>query len=404
MKPAIESRMLVRFAAIALPAASVMLLPPTRLTAQEAEQYALAGEEVAIYDIAGRVQMVATTGDEVVVEVRRGGGDSEALRVATGEIDGREALRVIFPDDDVVYPRMGRGSRTSFTVNENGTFGDGGDGLLDMLLDSDRVTVRGSGGGLEAWADLVIHVPAGREVAVHLGVGQATVRNVTGDLSIDAASGEITSRGTRGALWLDTGSGDITVADASGDINADTGSGDVYVTGVRGPRAYLDTGSGDIVASNVTAGEIEMDTGSGGIEADGLSGRDMNLDSGSGDISVTGITTEQLEVDTGSGSITIVNAAAEEATLDSGSGSVRVMLRSSVRTLVVDTGSGDVTIAVPPELGADIEFDTGSGDIELDVPVRALEIDDSYFRGRIGGGGGRVVVDTGSGNVSLVSS
>src|SRR5260221_2823754 len=37
---------------------------------------------------------------------------------------GRETLRVIYPDDEIVYRELGRGSNTTLRVRDDGTFND----------------------------------------------------------------------------------------------------------------------------------------------------------------------------------------------------------------------------------------------------------------------------------------
>lgn len=351
--------------AAALGFALAVLLPAVPLTAQQPERYTLAGDEVAVYDLAGVVELVPGTGSEVVVAVRRGGRDADALRIAAGDVGGREALRVIFPDDDIVYPALRGGHRTSLRVRGDGTFGD--DDRSDLLgFGSNRVTVRGSGTGVEAYADLRVEVPAGRRIQLFLGAGRAFVRNVNGAVRVDAAAAPVVAEGTRGPLWIDTGSGRVSVADANGDVEIDTGSGSVDVSRVNGRRLYIDTGSGSVSAGDVTADEVEIDTGSGSIE--------------------------------------VARVTAGEVSLDTGSGSIDVELLADIRSLLVDTGSGGVTVSVPQDIGAEIEIDTGSGGIDLDLPVTVSRIERSHFRGRLGDGSGRIEIDTGSGSVRLTGS
>src|ERR671931_315169 len=71
--------------------------------AQEREGRTVPGDDVAIYNLAGQLRAEAGSGSDVVVEVTRGGRDGDRLRVETGRIGRRETLRVIFPQDDIVY-------------------------------------------------------------------------------------------------------------------------------------------------------------------------------------------------------------------------------------------------------------------------------------------------------------
>lgn len=322
------------------------LLPRLAIAAQQPERRALSGDAVAVYNLAGVVRLERGTGPDVVVDVTRGGRDAAKLTIATGSLSGRATLRVIYPDEDVVYPELGRGSDVTLHVRDDGTFNDH-DGR-HRRDDGRRVRIAGWGGGLEAHADVRIAIPAGKRVEAYLAAGRAFVSNVDGDLRVDAAAADVTADHVRGSLLVDTGSGDVRVSDVEGDVNLDTGSGDVTVDGVSGRDVRIDTGSGGVTAARVRADDVNVDTGSG----------DVRLD-----------------------------------------------LISDLESLYVDTGSGDVTINVPAELGAEVDIETGSGEIDLqDVTVRTTRLEQDHLRGEIGDGKGRMRIETGSGGVRLVRS
>lgn len=318
----------------------------------------ISGTAVAIYNLAGQVEVVPGSGSEVVVRVNRGGRDASRLQIETGPIGGRGTLRVIYPSDEIVYPEMGRGSNTNQRVRSDGTFSDGGSG------DGDRVSLRGSGDGLEAWADLVVEVPTGRNMEIYLAVGRADARGVRGDLRVDTGSGSVNVSDITGALLVDTGSGSVDVRDVRGDL-------------------LVDTGSGRIDAARIVGDDVELDTGSGRIVVDGVEARRLRVDTGSGGIQVTGVRSPDVEVDTGSGG-------------------VEVELLADIERFVVDTGSGSVTVRVPDGFGAEIELDTGSGRIEVELPMEVRSARRDYVSGRIGDGGGRLSIDTGSGGIEIL--
>jgi len=326
--------------------------------AQEVQR--LAGEDVAVYTLAGRVRVVSGSGAEVVVRVTRGGRDASQLRVETGQIDGRSTLRVVFPDDEIVYPAMGRGSNTQMSVRADGTFGDGnGRG-------GRRVRIRGGGSGAEAWADLVVEVPAGRTVAAYLGVGEMEARGVSGDFRLDTGSGSITASDISGSLTVDTGSGSVTVGRIEGNLSVDTGSGRVEVTDVTGDAVVLDTGSGRVRASSVASNRFAVDTGSGSVSLERISASDVRI--------------------------------------DTGSGSVELELLTDVDQLDIDTGSGSVTVRAPDDLGGEVEIDTGSGGIDLDFPLEVTSVRRDRVQGRLGDGEGTIRIDTGSGSIRILRS
>lgn len=329
------------------------------LAGQEGEAFRLTGDRVSVYNLAGTAEIVPHGGPDVRVEVRRRGGDGDRLTVEVDEIGGREALRVRYPSDRVVYADLRGRTRTRVGVSEDGTFFDdrGGWG-------GERVEISTGGRGLEAWADLRILVPEGRDVAFYLAVGRTRVEGVDARLRVETGSGGIETLSTRGRLVLDTGSGSVSVRDAEGDVFVDTGSGSVEVFDVRGAELVVDTGSGRVRGGGIRTRRVRVDTGSGGIE--------------------------------------LADVAASDLYLDTGSGSVQAELTTDADEVVIDTGSGSVELRVPESLGARIEVDTGSGGIDVEVPLEIRRAERDHLEGTLGDGRGRIRLDTGSGSVRIL--
>lgn len=354
-------------AAGAVVIASATLLFPGTADAQD-ETVRLSGQAVAIYNLAGEVSVVAGSGSDVIVRVRRAGADAAQLEIRSGIVDTRrgnwnsiEALRVIYPADRIRYD-AGQG-QTQIRVRDDGTFWGGG----RSDRGSRRVEISNRGNGLEASADLRIEVPTGKRVLVALGVGMLEATNVSGDLYLDTGSGSIRTSGTTGVLNLDTGSGGVRVDGADGDVNVDTGSGDVVIRSVRGP--------------------------------------DVNIDTGSGGVTVDGVDSPRVSVDTGSGDVRIMDARTSDVNVDTGSGDVEVELMAGEASFNVDTGSGDVTISVPDGYSGSVSLEVGSGSMVTDIPITLTRQDEDQLRGRIGtGGSGRIEVETGSGSIRLARS
>ncbi len=345
--------------------AGALLAGATPGAAQRPERYTLSGDNVAVYNLAGVLRVEAGSAGDVVVEVTRGGADAAKLRIESGPLRSRSTLRVVYPDDRIVYPLMGHHTSTTLEVCDDGTFNDhegrrhGGDGR--------RVRISDDGSGLEAHADVRVAIPAGRRVAVYLGVGKTTVTNVDGALRVDVAAADVTASQVKGSLIVDTGSGDVRLSDAEADVSLDTGSGNVTVSGVRGKELKVDTGSGDV------------------------SGERLEVDA--------------LKVETGSGDVDLAAVKSGEVSLNTGSGGVRLGLLSDVESLDVDTGSGNVTITVPPTLGAEVDIDTGSGEIDFSgVTLQVTHFERDHITGAIGDGRGRMKIETGSGDVKLQRS
>lgn len=350
----------------ALSIVSFTLLLSVPLAAQTS-QHVLKGDSVAIYNLVGELRVEAGTGTDVVVELKRGGADAAKLDVQSGPLRGRETLRVIYPDDVIIMPEWGRGWNTTLRVRDDGTFGEdhGRHERGGWFGEGHEVRITGRGrDGLEAYADLRVSVPKGKNVALYLGVGKAFVSNVDGTIRVNVASADVSADRTKGVLRIQTGSGDVDLRTAAGDVSLSTGSGDVTAAGVDGSRLYLETGSGNVTLTDGKAPTVHIETGSGDVEATSTSGDDLSFETGSGNVNVALVTTF-----------------------------------SSLR---VNTGSGDVTLKVPPAVGAEVDIDTGSGEIDLGgltLQVRRLAHD--HVTGTLGDGKGRLSVETGSGDIHL---
>ncbi len=339
------------------------LLAAPAAAAAQTTRYVLKGDSVAVYNLVGELRVEAGSGSDVAVQVTRAGADAARLDVQSGPINGRETLRIIYPEDVISLPDWGRGWNTTLRVRDDGTFGDDG----RWRREGRQVRITGRGQGMEAYADIKVTVPAGKRVALHLGVGKAFVTNVDGAISVQVASADIAAEGTRGILKLDTGSGNVDVRNASGDLSLESGSGDITATGLHGGRVKVETGSGNIT--------------------------------------LTGAEATVLKLSTGSGEITATGAKGDELAFETGSGNIDVALTAGFNRLAVETGSGDVTVRVPSTIGAEVDLDTGSGEIDLGgLTMQVRRLSEDHISGTIGDGRGRLSIETGSGNVRLVKS
>src|SRR5688500_15868556 len=316
---------------------------PTLASAQE--RCSLAGDQVAIYNVAGEVRVEAGNGANVVVELTRGGADGNELEIKRDSDSGWQTFVVRYPSNRVVYRGVGRFNRSDFNVRDDGMFGTRN---LDPNLGEDRIKsdaggigggrrirIAGSGSGMEAHADLRVLVPAGKNVAIHLGVGRIIVSNVNGDVQLDARSASIEATDVSGLGRYDTGSGSITLRNGNGNFGLHTGSGGVRADRVRQGALIVDTGSGSVEASDLDVTALQIGTGSGGI-------------------TLVGVVAPAARISTGSGSIRAQRFASTDFDLDTGSGGIRVELTSDLRIGRIKAGSGSVTLNTPANLGAEI--------------------------------------------------
>ena len=324
-------------------AASVLAFASGSALAQTGDRHVLSGRTVAFYNLVGTVRVEAGTGSQAVIEVTRRGPDADQLRVVSGIIDGVQTLRVIFPAEDIYVPDMGRGSNTTMSVNDDGTFNHGRE------RDGNRVRIHGSDrearGSIQASADLIVRLPAGVTLDGHLGVGEVDVRGTRSDLELSTVAGDLTIYRTSGSLRLNSASGNVEVTESQGDTQVNTASGDVSLAGVRANRVEVDVASGNVTVRDVIAPDLEISTASGRVDA----------------------------------------------TLD-----------GEVTHADLSTASGTVIVALGSRLNATIDVGTATGEIDVDLPVEIIRERRNHFRGRLGNGAGDIRIGAASGDVRVV--
>jgi Toastrack DUF4097 len=192
-------------------------------------------------------------------------------------------------------------------------------------------------------------------------------------------SGNQEVSGISGPLEASTGSGDIKISTIGAAVRANSGSGGIQVSGVKG-SVFARTGSGSIQATDV-AGGLDGETGSGQLTFEQSAPGSVRAQTGSGRIELHNVR-GSLEAQAGSGSINADGEATGQWT--------------------VRTGSGDVELRMPQNASFDLKAHTGSGSINLNHAVTVQgTIARREVRGKVGGGGVPVEVQTGSGTITI---
>ena len=338
-------------------ALALLVLAPV-LGAQAPERHVLRGARVAIWNLAGRTEIVPTTGTEVIVELTRGGPDGAALTVRAS---GSE-LAVVYPDRAIRYDDVESSNySTRLRVNDDGTFAsDGSDGSAGRTT-----TISNRRGSFEGHANLRILVPAGQTVEVNIAVGTIDATDVRGNLDMRTRFSPITASNITGTLGAHTGSGSVRVEGVEGAVSTSTGSGSITVTRATGAPFRASTGSGSLRLREITTSAFTAGTGSGGITVEGLSADDVRA--------------------------------------TTGSGSIRLELTKVPRNTVVRSGSGSAHVSLPANPNIEVDISTGSGGISSDFPVTMQSVRRNELKGTIGdGSAGSLRASTGSGSVRLL--
>ena len=330
-------------------------------------RHSLRGEKIQICNAIGAAKLVPTDGSDVIVEVTTRGADGAKLRVEIDDCNGSKRFRVVYPSNRIVDPEMGEHDRRETT--------------LDGCCGPERIRYTRPGDGLDARADLVIRVPKGQEVTLGLGAGSVTAEKLDAKLGIDTGSAPVAVTGMTGSLAIESGSGGATVEHFTGTLAIDSGSGALAIERFQGTLA-VDCGSGGVTLSRIRGDKIAIDSGSGGVTGEDIVAR-------------------VVVIETGSGGIVLAELNAKEVVLDNGSGSVRADLAQSPGSLRIDSGSGNVVLTAARDLDAKLQIHCSKRRLHLGLPVQASQVGDDYFEGRAGNGTGLIVIESGSGNVSL---
>ncbi len=339
----------------------------------------IAGEEIRLANLAGAVELIAGSGDEIVVEavVHAKGRDEAETRELLAEMKweegrdrkGREEWSLTYPvkrHKRFHYNTRGRSSTSSWYRGKRV-----------------RVSSRKGSGTPTLYADLRITYPGNGRLKVRNIIGRVQGGDLQGELIVDTGSGSVDLGDFSGDLNVDTGSGDVSLGTVRGETLVDTGSGDIRISELVG-NANLDTGSGEISVRKVAMGRLKADTGSGDIVIEDGAVSDLIADTGSGEIQILGVEVVQLQADTGSGDV-ILQTTLEQA-----------------ERISVDTGSGDVRIEASQSAAFDIQLNSGSGELRVRYDDALLEkIGGEVVSARRGEGGAQILVDTGSGDCFL---
>jgi Putative adhesin len=195
--------------------------------------------------------------------------------------------------------------------------------------------------------DYEITAPADTKVRTHSGSGDQVMEGLHASVDLESGSGDMRLRDSDGKVHLHTGSGDVEAQEVSGAFTAEAGSGNVRIEA---------KGNGD----------VHVHTGSGNVELRGINGS-LQAETGSGDINIAGVQTGTWEI---------------------------------------RAHSGNVELELPSNAAFDLDASTSSGEVIVGRPVtmvvqgRVREARRSV-NGKVGGGGPRLTIHTGSGDVRI---
>jgi hypothetical protein len=165
----------------------------------------------------------------------------------------------------------------------------------------------------------------------------------------------------------------------------DTRGARLIVTLPKNSRVQATSGDGRIAARDLIGG-LTLRTEDGSIRVDDSAG-DVDVQSGDGSIRIGGVFS-RVRARSGDGSVTVRAAEGSHASAD----------------WSIMTGDGSVTLELPQGFGGELDAHTDDGRIivrDIEIEGEAERTSRGTLRGRLGGGGARVRLDTEDGSIVL---
>jgi DUF4097 and DUF4098 domain-containing protein YvlB len=160
-----------------------------------------------------------------------------------------------------------------------------------------------------------------------------------------------------------------------------------------------------VQVEDVAAGWIEIDSAFGEVRLVNVRG-DLDVHAGSGDLALKGFSGGRCELQTGFGDID-ARGMFLELTAKTSSGRVAVLAEPGstiTHPWTLRSSFGDVELRVPRDFDCNVFAETSFGSVTSDVSLREQgRRSDRRVSGEIGEGGGRITLQTSSGDVRIRS-
>jgi hypothetical protein len=172
----------------------------------------------------------------------------------------------------------------------------------------------------------------------------------------------------------------------NGDDDARSHAADVTVLLPRGVRIQVTSGNGAVDVTDA-GGDVTASSGNGRVTVTGAAGR--------------------VTARTGNGRVD-VNTAAGPVNASTGNGEITVRMASltDASDMHFETGNGTITVTLPASYEGELDANTGHGTIRSDFNLQVVgHLSPEHVHAMIGnGGGGRLRLETGNGDLLLVKS
>ena len=213
--------------------------------------------------------------------------------------------------------------------------------------------------------------------------------------NLTTSGGNISLKEVNGQQKITTSGGNLVIDHVKGKLKGTTSGGNIQVTDAE-DIVELTTSGGNIEANNCK-GDTRLVTSGGSIRLANMSGTTEAVTSG-GNVQAN-MVTGGLQAHTSGGNIDLAALSCDLETATSG-GNIRVAFNEPGRTIKIRNSGGNIALQLPASKGYDL--DLNGGKVKADnMSNFSGKTGDDVISGKLNGGGARVTVDAGDGNVLL---
>jgi DUF4097 and DUF4098 domain-containing protein YvlB len=205
------------------------------------------------------------------------------------------------------------------------------------------------------------------------------------DARLETAGGNIEVTGLEGAVEAKTAGGDMIFTHIHGLVNGQSSGGNIRVTGGT-DKLQVRTSGGNIALTDFKGPVARLDSSGGNINVADCAAT-LGAKTSGGNISVEKFTGPQLYVDTSGGSI------------------VGELGSALLEDSYIRTAGGNITVKMADIVAANLTATTDGGTITTAVPVSATvkgRLQEGKLEGQINGGGPKLLLKTGGGNIEIL--
>jgi hypothetical protein len=222
-----------------------------------------------------------------------------------------------------------------------------------------------------------IYVPKNIDTELRTSGGGITLSDLKGNLNFSTSGGGLDLINLAGNVKGRTSGGGINLRDCHDNINLSTSGGGINAKYSSGD-IYLRTSGGGLNLENLK-GKIDASTSGGGVDAKSVSGT--------------------LITSTSGGSINLDDVGGNIKASTSGGG-IHANISTINEYLTLSASAGNIKVDMPLSKGMDLDIH-GSRVSHATLNNFDGEVDKDQIVGRLNGGGAKVKIHAGSGNVSL---